>query len=230
MNEPGVIAYRGKGNIYLNITNRCTCACTFCLREFTDEVYGYPLLLDHEPSVADTTQALELAFLEAPADEVVFCGLGEPTLRLPEVLAVAEWLRLRRIPVRLDTNGLGQLANPAVVVVPALVQAGPCSVSVRLNASDPETYDRLCRPIYSKAFRAVLAFTRECVAAGLKTSVTVVDHPDVDMEACAALAGQMGAAFRVRGRAEGHRRPASDALAAPATTAGPVRRSPTAGG
>jgi cyclic pyranopterin phosphate synthase len=229
MNEPGVIAYHGKGNIYLNITSRCTCACTFCLREFTDEVYGYPLLLDHEPSFDEITQAVEAAFLAEPGDEVVFCGLGEPTLRLPEVLAVTEWLRLRRIPARLDTNGLGQLANPAVDVVPALVQAGLRGVSVSLNASDPETYDRLCRPIYTKAFRSVLAFTRECIAAGLKTTVTVVDHPDVDVEECAALAEQMGAAFRVRGRAEG-RRPAPDAHAAPATAAGPVRRSPTAGG
>ena len=229
MNEPGVIAYHGKGNIYLNITNRCTCACTFCLREFTDEVYGYPLLLDHEPSVEEITQALELAFLDEPADEVVFCGLGEPTLRLPEVLAVTEWLRLRRIPARLNTNGLGRLANPDIQVVPALVQAGLGGVSVSLNAADPETYDRLCRPIYAKAFREVLAFTRECVAAGLETTMTVVDHPDIDVEACAALAEQIGAAFRVRGRATARHRPAPQAPAAPTTSAGPVRRSPTGG-
>jgi cyclic pyranopterin phosphate synthase len=227
MNEPGVIAYHGKGNIYLNVTNRCTCACTFCLREFTDEVYGYPLLLDHEPSVEQITQALELEFLEGPADEVVFCGLGEPTLRLPEVLAVTEWLRLRRIPARLNTNGLGQLANPDVQVVPALVAAGFGGVSVSLNAADPETYDRLCRPIYAKAFRAVLAFTRDCVAAGLETTVTVVDHPEIDVEACAALAESMGAAFRVRGRAVRRHPPTPQATAAPAD--GPTCSSPTTG-
>jgi GTP 3',8-cyclase len=228
MNEPGVIAYHGKGNIYLNVTNRCTCACTFCLREFTDEVYGYPLLLDHEPSVEQITQALELEFLEGPADEVVFCGLGEPTLCLPEVLAVTDWLRLRRIPARLNTNGLGQLANPDVEVVPALVAAGLCGVSVSLNAADPETYDQLCRPIYAKAFRAVLAFTRDCIAAGLATTVTVVDHPDVDVEACAALAEGLGAAFRVRGRAVRRHPPAPQATAAPAD--GSTCSSPTEGG
>jgi len=229
MNEPGVIAYHGKDNIYLNITNRCTCACTFCLREFTDEVYGYPLLLAHEPSLDEITHALELAFLDEPADEVVFCGLGEPTLRLPEVLATTEWLRLRRIRARLNTNGLGQLANPGVEVVPALVRAGLGGVSVSLNAADPQTYDRLCQPIYAKAFRAVLAFTRACVAAGLDTAMTVVDHPDIDVEACAALADRLGAAFRVRGRAVDRHRPAPRTPAAPATTAGPVRRSPTGG-
>jgi TatD family-associated radical SAM protein len=227
MNEPGVIAYHGKGNIYLNVTNRCTCACTFCLREFTDEVYGYPLLLDHEPSVEQITQALELEFLEGPADEVVFCGLGEPTLRLPEVLAVTDWLRLRRIPARLNTNGLGQLANPEVEVVPALVEAGLGGVSVSLNAADPETYDRLCRPIYAKAFRAVLAFTRQCVAAGLATTMTVVDHPDIDEEACAALADGLGAAFRVRGRAVRRRPPVTQAATAADGQAGP---SPPEGG
>jgi TatD family-associated radical SAM protein len=227
MNETGVIAYHGKGNIYLNVTNRCTCACTFCLREFTDEVYGYPLLLDHEPSVEQITQALELEFLEGPADEVVFCGLGEPTLRLPEVLAVTDWLRLRRIPARLNTNGLGQLANPGVEVVPALVEAGLGGVSVSLNAADPETYDRLCRPIYAKAFRAVLAFTRDCVAAGLATTMTVVDHPDVDVEACAALADGLGAAFRVRGRAVRRRPPVTQAATA---ADGPACPSPPKGG
>jgi len=228
MNEPGVIAYHGKGNIYLNITNRCTCACTFCLREFTDEVYGYPLLLDHEPSAEEIMQVLELEFLEGPADNVVFCGLGEPTLRLPEVLVVTEWLRLRRIPARLNTNGLGQLANPEAEVVQALVQAGLGSVSVSLNAADPQTYDRLCRPIYAKAFRAVLAFTRDCVAAGLATTMTVVDHPDIDAEACAALAGQLGAAFRVRGRAAARHRAVPQT--ATATTTGSVSPSPAAGG
>jgi TatD family-associated radical SAM protein len=227
MNETGVIAYHGKGNIYLNVTNRCTCACTFCLREFTDEVYGYPLLLDHEPSVEQITQALELEFLEGPADEVVFCGLGEPTLRLPEVLAVTDWLRLRRIPACLNTNGLGQLANPGVEVVPALVEAGLGGVSVSLNAADPETYDRLCRPIYAKAFRAVLAFTRDCVTAGLATTMTVVDHPDVDVEACAALADGLGAAFRVRGRAVRRRPPVTQAATA---ADGPACPSPPKGG
>jgi cyclic pyranopterin phosphate synthase len=200
MEQPGVIAYSGKGNVYLNITNRCTCACTFCLREFTDGVYGFPLRLVHEPSVDEITQAIERAFLDYPdAAEVVFCGLGEPTLRLPEVLAVTEWLRLRRVPARLNTNGLGQLANPQTQVVKSLVRAGLGAVSISLNAADPETYARLCRPIFAKAFRAVLAFARDCVAAGLATTLTVVDHPEVDVPACEALAAQLGAAFRVRG-------------------------------
>jgi cyclic pyranopterin phosphate synthase len=151
MNKPGVIAYHGKGNIYLNVTNRCSCACTFCLREFTDEVYGYPLVLDHEPSVEQITQALELAFLDEPADEVVFCGLGEPTLRLPEVLAVTEWLRLRRIPTRLNTNGLGRLANPDAAACPsAYTPPTPRPTTGSAGPSTPRLFAR-CSPLRGSA-------------------------------------------------------------------------------
>ena len=195
------IAYRGKGNVYLNVTNRCSCACAFCLREFTTEVYGYDLWLDHEPDFDEVTRALEFELAEGPAGEVVFCGLGEPTMRLDLVLAVVEWLHLRRLTSRLDTNGLGALANPGVDVVGALATAGLGSVSVSLNAADPQTYDRLCRPIYSKAFRAVVAFARDCVAAGLPTTVSALDGTGVDLDACAGLAGAIGADFRVRGLA-----------------------------
>ncbi len=193
------IAYPANGNLYLNITNRCSCACVFCLREFGWHVYGYDLLLEHEPSVEELTQAIELELADEPADEIVFCGLGEPTLRLDVVLAVTEWARVRRLHTRLDTNGLGQLANPDVEVVPALAAAGLSAVSVSLNAADPESYDALCRPIYSKAFRAVVAFARDCVAAGIDTTLSALSGVGADLDACAALASDLGAQFRVRG-------------------------------
>lgn len=195
------IAYRGKGNVYLNVTNRCSCACMFCLREFTTEVYGYDLWLDHEPDLGELTQAIELELAEGPAGQIVFCGLGEPTLRLDLVLSAIEWLGVRRLTSRLDTNGLGCLANPGVDVVAALACAGLGAVSVSLNAADPQTYAALCRPLYTKAFRAVLAFARDCVAAGLPTTLTALDGTGVDLDACADLADAVGAGFRVRGLA-----------------------------
>jgi GTP 3',8-cyclase len=197
----GVIVYRGADAIYLNITNRCSSACEFCLRTWTDGVYGESLELDQEPEADDVMQAIELAFLDGPADEVVFCGFGEPTMRLDVVLAVTEWLRLRRIPSRLDTNGHGALLNPDVDVPAALAAAGLTGVSVSLNAADPETYDRLCRPVFSKAYRAVLRFAEECVRHDIKTTLTAVTHPDVDLEGIEAIARAMGADFRARGLA-----------------------------
>ena len=199
MTEQGKIAYRGKGNIYLNITNRCSSGCEFCLREFTDDVYGETLTLLEEPEPDEVTRAIELEFLDGPAEEVVFCGFGEPTMRLDVVLAVTEWLRLRRLRSRLDTNGHGQLLNPDVDVVRALAAAGLDAATVSLNAADPESYDLICRPTFSKAHRAVVRFAEQCVAEGIETTLTAVDYPGADPEGCAAIAAKIGAAFRVRG-------------------------------
>jgi TatD family-associated radical SAM protein len=196
------IAYRGSGSaIYLNITNRCSSDCEFCLREWTDGVYGEVLTLTHEPEPDEVTRAIELEFLEGPADEVVFCGFGEPTMRLDVVLAVTEWLRLRRIPARLDTNGHGQLLNPDVDVPAALAAAGLSAVTVSLNAADPENYDRICRPLFGKAYRAVIQFAEQCVQHDIQTSLTAVDYPGADLAGCEAIATALGAAFRVRGLA-----------------------------
>ena len=196
------IAYRGSGSaVYLNITNRCSCACAFCLREWTDGVYGEVLTLTHEPEPEEVTRSVELEFLEGPADEVVFCGFGEPTMRLDVVLAVTEWLRLRRIPARLDTNGHGQLLNPALDVPAALAAAGLSTVTVSLNAADPESYDRICRPLFAKAYRAVIQFAEQCVKHDIETTLTAVDYPGADLAGCEAIATALGAGFRARGLA-----------------------------
>lgn len=192
------IAYRAKGNIYLNITNRCSSDCVFCLAKFTDRVYGYDLKLDTEPELPDILHELELAFLDGPANEVVFVGLGEPTMRLDIVLKVSEWLRLRRIPSRLDTNGHGQLLYPGRDVARELAQAGLGAVSVSLVAHNSEVYNQLCRPIFTKAFRAVLRFAEDCIKEGIRTELTVIDLPEVDIEACRSIAERIGASFRVR--------------------------------
>jgi TatD family-associated radical SAM protein len=198
MDRPDTIAYRGKGNIYLNITVRCSCSCTFCLAEWTNEVFGYDLTLHAEPEVEEIVQAIEIAFLDGPADEVVFCGLGEPTMRLDDVLALTEWLRLRRIPSRLVTNGHGELLNPDRDVAAELAAAGLDAATVSLIAADPATYDELCRPVFSKAHKAVIRFARRCVEEGVATTVTAVDQPGVDLADCEALARAIGAEFRAR--------------------------------
>ena len=205
MTEPpvpaGTVAYRAGGSIYLNLTNRCSSSCEFCIREWAEGVYGEDLRLEREPELDDVLQAVELAFLDGPADEVVFCGFGEPTLRLDLVLAVAEWLKLRRIHSRLDTNGHGQLLNPEVAVVAALAAAGLDAVTVSLNAATPQEYDRVCRPTFAKSYRAVLRFAEQCVAEGIETTLTAVDYPGADLPAVAGIAAAMGAGFRARGYA-----------------------------
>jgi len=192
------IVYRIKNSLYLNITNRCSSDCTFCLAKFAHTFRGFDLKLEREPALEDILRELELAFLEGPADEVVFVGFGEPTLRLDEVLAVCEWLKVRRIPSRLDTNGHGQLLHPDRDVARELAAAGLGAVSVSLVAQNAEVYNQLCRPMFSKAYRAVLKFAEDCLKEGMKVTLSVVDLPEVDIEACRDIAEKMGADFRVR--------------------------------
>ncbi len=203
----GSIAYRAGDSLYLNLTNRCSSACAFCIREWTDGVYGADLRLDHEPELEEVTRAIEVAFMDGPADEVVFCGFGEPTMRLDLVLAVTEWLRLRRIRCRLDTNGHGALLHPDADVPAALAAAGLDAVTISLNASSPEEYDRVCRPVFGKSYRAVLRFAEQCLAHGIETTLTAVDYPGADLPGVADIAAAMGAGFRARGYAAPRGRP-----------------------
>lgn len=206
----GTVAYRAGSSLYLNLTNRCSSACEFCIRDWSDGVYGEDLRLRSEPDVGEVTEAIERAFLDGAADEVVFCGFGEPTMRLDVVLAVTEWLHLRRIRSRLDTNGHGQLLNPDVDVPASLAAAGLDAVTVSLNAADPGEYDRVCRPMFAKSHRAVLRFAEECLAQGMETTLTAVDYPGADLPAVADLAVVMGTGFRARGYAAPRERPAAE--------------------
>jgi TatD family-associated radical SAM protein len=201
MSLPGPhITYWGGDTLYVNLTSRCSAACTFCLRTFTSEVFGYDLHLevDEEPQAQDVTAALDREATFRAPDEVVFVGLGEPTLALDAVLAGVEWAHVRRLRTRLDTNGQGELLNPGRDVVGELVAVGLDAVSVSLNAHDEPTYDLLCRPLVPPAFGAVTGFIRRAVAAGLEVTASVVDLPEVDKEAAATLAAELGASFRVR--------------------------------
>lgn len=206
----GTVAYRAGSSVYLNLTNRCSSACEFCIRDWSAGVYGEDLRLHHEPDVDEVTEAIERAFMDGPADEVVFCGFGEATMRLDVVLPVVEWLRLRRIRSRLDTNGHGQLLNPDVDVPAALAAAGLDAVTISVNAADPGEYDRVCRPMFAKSHRAVLRFAEQCVAQGIETTLTAVDYPGADLPSVADLAAAIGAGFRARGYAAPRERPAAE--------------------
>ncbi|MHB0866932.1 MAG: TatD family nuclease-associated radical SAM protein [Thermoleophilia bacterium] len=192
------VAYHAKGNIYLNITNRCSSDCTFCLAKFTDRVYGHGLRLEVEPELADVLRDLELSFLDGDAAEVVFVGLGEPTMRLDVVLKVIEWCRLRRLRTRLVTNGHGQLLNPEHQVARELAAEGLSAVSVSLVGHNSEVYNQISRPIFSKAFREVVRFAEDCIREGIETELTIVDLPEVDIDSCRSIAEKLGASLRVR--------------------------------
>ncbi|MCQ1537047.1 radical SAM protein [Methanosarcina sp. KYL-1] len=191
------IYYKAHGNLYLNLTNRCTADCVFCIRNFATGVYGYDLRLSKEPSVEEIIEALEKLDL-SKYREIVFTGLGEPTLRLDVLLEVTHWLKKRELKVRLDTNGHASLIHPKKDVITELKRAGIDSISVSLNAESEETYNRLCRPAHKNAYRAVLDFVREARKAGIPTRVTVVELPEIDVEKCRKLAAELDSDFHVR--------------------------------
>ena len=196
------IAYQVKNGIYVNLTNRCPCACTFCLRTKGPGVYGSPSLwLDREPTEAEVIAALD-AQDWTRFREAVFCGYGEPTERLDVLLAAAAHLKARdpALRIRVNTNGLSDLINghPTAALFAGCVDC----LSISLNTDDPAEYLALCRPKFgADAFPAMLAFAREAASAVPEAVLTVVGEPvtDVAKQArCRALAESLGARLRVR--------------------------------
>lgn len=191
------IAYEVHSNLYLNITNKCSARCSFCIRDISDGVYGYDLWLSKEPTLEDMISHLSGLDLNK-YKEIVFTGFGEPTSRLSVLLRITSWLHEQGIRVRLDTNGHAALINPDIDVVKELKQAGMNAVSVSLNAETEELYEKLCRPVFAGSYQAMLTFARQCIAAGISTRMTVVKVPEVDIEACEKIAKDMGASFFAR--------------------------------
>lgn len=193
------ISYKVGNNLYLNLTNQCPCACTFCIRNNADGAYGSdPLWLEHEPSMDEITADLEKHDL-SKYSEVVFCGYGEPTCRLDAVIETAKWLKGKcDIKLRINTNGLGDLINERSIA------AELCEfmdvVSVSLNAGTKDEYMKVTRPKFDSAWEAMQQFTADCVKTNsCEVVMSVVDViPDEQIEASRKVAESLGAALRVR--------------------------------
>ncbi len=191
--------YELEGGLYVNLTNRCNCACRFCIRRGHEGLGDADSLwLDHEPSEREVFDALAGKNLDTYR-EVVFCGYGEPTLALDLLLSTCRRIKAEsRLPVRLNTNGLGTLANGRPV--PPLLRGLVDTVSVSLNASTAEAYARVTCPSFGEAaFDAMLRFVRECRTMLPHVTVTAVDviSPQ-QVRDCQALAGELGVTFRLR--------------------------------
>ena len=191
------IYYEAHNNLYLNLTNRCSADCIFCIRNFADGVYGYNLRLSKEPSTEEIIEALEGLDL-SKYREIVFTGLGEPTLRLDVVLAVTRWLKNQGLRVRLDTNGHAALINPKLDVIAELKKLVWIRFQLALMPSPRKKYNKLCRPVHKNAYRAMLDFVRGAKEAGISTRVTVVKIPEIDVEKCRKVSEELGSDFHIR--------------------------------
>ncbi|MDE6833891.1 MAG: TIGR04100 family radical SAM protein [Ruminococcus sp.] len=194
------ISYEVGNNLYLNITNKCPCSCTFCIRNSADGAYGSdPLWLEHEPTFEEIMADINNRDL-TKYKEIVFCGYGEPTCRLDTVIAVSEELKNRpSCPLfRINTNGLSDLINGKSTA------ESLCNVmdiiSVSLNAGTKDEYMKVTRPKYPEAFEAMQKFTSDCVktdSAEVIMSVVDVISPE-QIEASRKIAENLGAKLRIR--------------------------------
>lgn len=190
------IAYPIRNSLYLNITNRCTLACTFCpKRSTTFEVKGHNLKLSREPDIEDVFRAMgdPKGF-----EEVVFCGFGEPTQRFEILKVISKRLKDDGVKVRLNTDGLANLIHKRNVLpeLKGLVD----SISVSLNAHNADVYSKICPSKYKAgAFKEVCDFIKEAKRYIPSVTATVVTCPEVDVEVARNLAEkELGVTFRVR--------------------------------
>ncbi|MCE5311592.1 MAG: YchF/TatD family DNA exonuclease [Nitrospiraceae bacterium] len=187
------IAYRIRDSLYLNITNRCTSRCAFCAKFHSDYVKGHNLKLSNEPS----EQELKSAISDPTRfKEIVFCGYGEPLVRLDSVKSLAGWIKSHGGRVRINTNGHGNVIHKRNILpeLAGLVD----SVSISLNAHDAETYNRICRPAFNDAYSAVLEFAKEAKKHIPDVQVTVVTAEGVDLKKCEEIAAELGVRLKIR--------------------------------
>jgi len=189
------IAYKLGNALYLNITNRCTNRCDFCIR-YKAKIFHkkFPLWLDKEPT---TEEILEEIGDPNKYDEIVFCGYGEPLIRLETVKEVANALKKKGAKIRLDTNGQANLFYGRNILpeLKGLID----EISVSLNFESSGKYASVCHPMFGeKSYAAVIAFIKEAKKYIPKVIATVVDLPNIDKEKCEKIAESLGVGFRVR--------------------------------
>ena len=194
------ITYAANKGIYVNMTNRCPCACTFCLRQNKDYVFDSDSLwLDREPTVQEVCDSIDTWDL-TKYDEIIFCGYGEPTERLYDILEVAKYIKSKsNIRIRINTNGLADLIwnKSTAPDLKGIID----EVSISLNATNKEDYLEVVKPKFGiGSYDAMLKFTKECTQYVSSVMMTVVDTvtSKEDQEKCREICESVGAMFRVR--------------------------------
>lgn len=192
------ILYTYKNQVYANITNKCDCSCTFCIRTLKDSVGDSETLWHQsEPTPEELKRAID-AFDFTNYGELVFCGYGEPTCALENLLASAEYAKQKHnIRIRLNTNGLGNLYCQRNII-PELSRVID-SVSISLNAPTAEKYEAVTRPQFPDAYAAMLEFATLSKAAFAHTQLSIVDVlPEEEIAACQKIADERGIYLKIR--------------------------------
>ena len=194
------ITYEGKNSVYINMTNRCPCACVFCIRHNKDHVFNSnSLWLEREPTLKEVCDSIDALDLDK-YDEVVFCGYGEPTERLDDLLQVAAYVKSKgKIRIRINTNGLSDLINgeKTAYKLKGLIDC----VSISLNATDEEKYFKIVRPKFGiQSYDAMLSFAKDCTQYVKEVVMTVVDAVTTkeDQKRSREICESIGVTLRIR--------------------------------
>ncbi|MCL2035939.1 MAG: TatD family nuclease-associated radical SAM protein [Oscillospiraceae bacterium] len=190
------IFYRLGDKLYVNITNRCSCDCVFCIRKIGDSVGDADSLwLEHEPTIGEIKEAFGKVDLTG-ISEIVFCGYGEPLERADDVIRVGEFLKSETdLPLRLNTNGLVELIQPEFDVTRLNIFD---SISISLNAGNAANYQALTRPKFGEvSFETMLNFAKKAKSfADIAFSVVEVDG--FNLGECREIADKTEIPLRVR--------------------------------
>ena len=194
------ILYEVHNNLYVNLTNKCPCSCTFCLRQTRDHMENSGTLwLEHEPSTEEIIAEFE-NFDMNKYSELVFCGFGEPTERIDVLLEIAKYAKDKfNIKTRINTNGLGNLVNQKDIT--ASLSGLIDTVSISLNTPNKERYFELTRSIFGiESFDAMIDFARkatEYVPNVVMTTVATTITREEENE-CQKICDESGAKYRIR--------------------------------
>lgn len=185
--------------LYVNITNKCPCNCTFCIRKEGDSVGDSgSLWLEKEPSLSEIINELEKEDL-SKYSEVVFCGYGEPLMRLYDVIEVCKYIRtVSNIKIRINTNGLSDLIHEKNTA--PMLKGIVDSISISLNAPSKEEYNEITRPIFGlKSFDSLLNFAKESKENIREVQFSVVDViSEEQIKRCEHISKNMNIPLRVR--------------------------------
>lgn len=202
-----ILVYLLDGKIYINLTNRCTNDCIFCLRKDKDDVVGQTLWLDNENSTAEDVikqfevKKTELLNSNSPFTEAIFCGYGEPMLKFDVLKQVAKYIKDKypETKIRVNTNGHANYVYKKNVVPECKGFIDEFSVS--LNGATKEEYDELSQPKFDEAYNEVKKFIKACSDEKISVVASVVEGykgRHLDLKKCEEIANNLGAKFRVR--------------------------------
>jgi len=194
-NHQDSYVYQIRNSLYVNLTDRCTLTCQFCPKH-----NGSTTVKEHELSLNQLPSAETIiALIQDPSryDEIVFCGYGEPTLRLKPLLEIAHWVKQQGGKTRVNTDGLGSLVNKRNIV-PELAECID-SLSISLNAQNESVYQKHCQPALANSYQAVQTFIQQAAAQIDDVQVSAINGLEgVDVAKCREIVESLGAEFKQR--------------------------------